>query len=199
MQQSGVKESEVRSPLSEKINHDFDIPKSPLGFNTSTYKSTHVLPPLKFHSGLLGSQVRINLESSDDDEEGFDYEEDNDGESVASVVDDFHENYSEDDDFRGADVECYEEGIYGLKGSAKGVKVNNGSNLNRGLLQENLRIQVPDNHKGYRGEGPQSATSGSSYRLRDSVQFHSAYVRISSFCEVALFNIFYIILYYLWK
>lgn len=62
-----------------------------------------------------------------------------------------------------------------MKASTKGVKANNGLNLDRGLLQENLRIQVPDNRKGFRGEGAQSATSGSSYRLRESVQFHSAY------------------------
>ncbi|KAL8144851.1 hypothetical protein AgCh_003172 [Apium graveolens] len=171
-QQSGTKETEVRSPLSEKINRDFDLPKSPLGFNSSTYKSTHVLPPLKFHSGLLGSQVKLNLESSDDDD--YDYDE-NCGESVASVTDDFGENYSEDDEFGGTNVERYEEGGFGLEGSAKGVKVNNALNLNKGPLQENLRIQVPDNRKGFRGEGAQSATSGSSYRLRDSVQFHSAY------------------------
>ncbi|XP_063950453.1 uncharacterized protein LOC108219853 isoform X2 [Daucus carota subsp. sativus] len=171
-QQSGNKESEARSPLSEKSNHDFDLPKSPLGFNSSTYKSTHVLPPLKFHSGLLGSQVKLNLESSDEDD--FDYEE-NYGESVASVADDFDENFSEDDEFGGASVEHYEEGICGLKASTEGVKVNTGLNLNRGFLQENLRIQVPENRKCFRGEGAQSATSGSSYRLRDSVQFHSAY------------------------
>lgn len=106
---------------------------------------------------------------------------------MASVTDDFGENYSEDDDFGVAGVERYEEGVYGMKGSVKGVKVNNGLNLNKGLLQENLRIQVPDNRKGFRGEGAQSATSGSSYRLRDSVQFHSAYVRISSFIEVMFF------------
>lgn len=107
-QQSGNKESEVRSPLSEKINHDFDLRKSPLGFNSSTYKSTHVLPPLKFHSGLLGSQVKLNIENSDEDD--YDYEE-NYGESVVSVADDFDENYSEDDDFGGEGVERYEEGI----------------------------------------------------------------------------------------
>ncbi|KAM7492448.1 hypothetical protein LguiA_035369 [Lonicera macranthoides] len=177
---------QIRSPLTEKSEYEYPIPKSPLGFNSGASKSSHILPPLKFHSGLLGPRNTVNLsldiDEYDDDD---DAEEEEDDESVASAPDDFdgNGNYSEEEDFK----RLYGEEI--LKTSPKlspsRLSKPNGryeSTLNRGGLKENLQIEVPeiirrftDNELGFGGSGQQSAISGGSCRMREKAQIHSAY------------------------
>ncbi|XP_024979103.1 uncharacterized protein LOC112516321 [Cynara cardunculus var. scolymus] len=56
-----------RSPLSETLaDHEYLVPKSPLSFNSTTYKSSNVLPPLKFHSD--------DMDCTNSEGEGFDEE-----------------------------------------------------------------------------------------------------------------------------
>ena len=81
-------EPRIRSPLTEKIS----IPKSPIRYKSNGLISP-VLPPLKFHSGLLAPRSHTFVASS-----GF-----NDGESDESVVDsvldgDDDESFSDDDE-----------------------------------------------------------------------------------------------------
>ena len=174
MQGSEIEQNQAPSPLTEKIDHEFPIPRSPLAFNSSNYMSSHVLPPLKFHSSLLGPRntVTLSLDSN---------EEDDDDESVASALDDSGGNYSEEDGFRYSDVEslekpvekCYEKEMFGsnLRTNLNQTTISrHGSTLNKGLLMENLRIEVPENYRRF-------TVSGGTCRLRERVRLHNAYVR----------------------
>ncbi|PSS05886.1 Cytoplasmic dynein 2 heavy chain like [Actinidia chinensis var. chinensis] len=171
-QGSEIEQNQAPSPLTEKIDHEFPIPRSPLAFNSSNYMSSHVFPPLKFHSSLLGPRntVTLSLDSN---------EEDDDDESVASALDDSGGNYSEEDGFRYSDVEslekpvekCYEKEMFGsnLRTNLNQTTISrHGSTLNKGLLMENLRIEVPENYRRF-------TVSGGTCRLRERVRLHNAY------------------------
>ncbi|KAF7140396.1 hypothetical protein RHSIM_Rhsim06G0182800 [Rhododendron simsii] len=187
-QGSEVEQNHARSPLTEKIGLPFPLPRSPLAFSSPTYKSTHVLPPLKFHSGLLRPRNPATL-SLDSNEE----EEEDDDESVASAPDDSGGadsgwNYSEEESLRYSDVEYlekpvekrYDEDMFGSKLSTKlNHKV---SSLNKGVLKEGLRVEVPGNYRrftdgelGFGGGAYQKTVGGGSFQLHEKVQLHNAY------------------------
>ncbi|KAJ8748210.1 hypothetical protein K2173_000618 [Erythroxylum novogranatense] len=186
---SEVEEPRVRSPLSpltDKLSpHDSfpkspmdSRPKSPLLYNSSTFSSAHLLPPLKFHSGLLTPHSLV-APSLDEDA----------NESVASVSDYIGGNYSEEDDqevkvgFTAEDylekpaVECYEnkEEIFVQRPKPK---------LNRGFLKEDLKIKVPGNFRRFTTDGDfgvtelsqdQSAPAGSC-PARERFQLRNAHM-----------------------
>lgn len=174
LQGSDVKKSQSRSPLTDKLGEKYAIPRSPLAYSNS---SSHVLPPLKFHSGLLGAHNTVAL-STDSNEDEYEDEDDcdgddNDSESVASAPDELHLHYSDEE-------------IFNLKSK---MNSNPGLGLRptliRGLSKENLRIEVPGNTKRFiDGDSmflgsATSLASGSlsNCQLRGKVQPHSAYVR----------------------
>ncbi|CAL5364078.1 unnamed protein product [Camellia sinensis] len=179
----------------ENFDHEFIAPRSPLSFNSSTYMSPHVLPPLKFHSGLVGphNTVTVSLGSNDEDDDDSD-----DDESVASVPNDPGGNYSEEEGLRYSDVESleksveksYDNDMFGSKlnknlnqSTVFGLEGGQGSTLNKGLLMEDLRIEVPKNYRrftdGVLGFGMRGAhlntESGGSCRLHERIQLHNAY------------------------
>ncbi|KAG5545886.1 hypothetical protein RHGRI_018143 [Rhododendron griersonianum] len=184
-QGSEVEQKHARSPLTEKIGLPFPLPRSPLAFNSPTYKSTHVLPPLKFHSGLLGPRNPATLSLDSNEEE----EEEDDDESVASAPDDSGGadsgwNYSEEESLRYSDVEYlekpvekrYDEEMFGSKLNHKV------SSLNKGVLKEGLRVEVPGNYRrftdgelGFGGGAYQKTVGGGSCQLREKVQLHNAF------------------------
>ncbi|PSS16057.1 Epidermin biosynthesis protein like [Actinidia chinensis var. chinensis] len=177
-QGSEIEQNQARSPLTEKMDHEFPIPRSPLAFNSSNYTSSHVLPPLKFHSGLLGPRNTVTL-SLDSNEEDDDDDDEDDDESVASAPDDSGGNYSEEDSFRYSDVEslekpiekCYEKAMSGsnLNKTLNQTTISrHGSTLNKGLLMGNLQIEVPENCRRF-------TVSGGTCRLRERVRLHNAY------------------------
>lgn len=145
----------MRSPLAERTAPD-PFPKSPsfINNNGSFTPSSHALPPLKFHSGLLAvppSLVVSSLENEDDDDDDGD-DDDDDDESIASVSD---STYSYEDILMKPREHLYEEEeLFGYRPStyAKSGKVNvglesrNGSLLNKGFMSESLRIEVPDHN-----------------------------------------------------
>lgn len=109
---------------------------------------SHALPPLKFHSALLTPSGLMAQSVVGDDE-------DDDDMSIASVSDSTY-SYEEVLGFNDSKplTECYnDEELYGyeantyLKISAvNGFKGRQGSSLNRGLLNESLRIEVPEHN-----------------------------------------------------
>lgn len=172
MQGSEVKQScNTRSPLSEKLDDRYPIPRSPLACYTP---NSHVLPPLKFHSGLLKplNTVALSVDSNEDDC-NFDYDDEEiESESVASASEELNVHYSEEEE---------EEAIGTNSSQIKraGLSNRNGSTLNRGILQENLRIEVPGNARRFtEGSGQKANILGIPSYLREKVQPHSAYVRI---------------------
>ncbi|KAJ9176723.1 hypothetical protein P3X46_012005 [Hevea brasiliensis] len=183
-QGSDVQEPRIRSPLSplseELCSHNpfpksptDPIQKSPLLYNSNNFSSSHLLPPLKFHSGLLTPR---NLVAPCLD--------DNDNESVASVTDYMGGNYSEEEeedvgvtdiDYLGKpDLQCYdEEEIHGNRPKTR---------LNRGLLKEDLKIVVPDNFGRFsdcdlasRKTVLKNSTPAGSCPLRERVQMRNAH------------------------
>ncbi|KAF8410912.1 hypothetical protein HHK36_003449 [Tetracentron sinense] len=168
-------EQQVRSPLKEKIYLD-PVPKSPSVYNSKSYLSPHILPPLKFHSGLLGPRSTVTLSLDDNDDES---------ESVASVPDDMDGNSSEafeDEGLGSSDtdwlekpvVPCYDEELFCVKSSKNlnyvpdsGSDGRHGSSVNRGSSKKNLRIEVPENVSsskdgdlGMRGHAQRNTTPG---------------------------------------
>ncbi|KAF2284718.1 hypothetical protein GH714_029526 [Hevea brasiliensis] len=182
-QGSDVQERRIRSPLSplseELCSHNpfpksptDPIQKSPLLYNSNNFSSSHLLPPLKFHSGLLTPR---NLVAPCLD--------DNDNESVASVTDYMGGNYSEEEEDVGVtdidylekpDLQCYdEEEIHGNRPKTR---------LNRGLLKEDLKIVVPDNFGRFsdcdlasRKTVLKNSTPAGSCPLRERVQMRNAH------------------------
>ncbi|KAL7597821.1 hypothetical protein Lser_V15G24866 [Lactuca serriola] len=169
------KEQETRSPVREtSIDHEYPIiPKSPLSFNSTTYKSSNPLPPLKFHSSILGSH---NLETNDyeedddddycDDDDEHEHEHEHDDESVGSASDDMDLTYS--------DEETFDEQILNVNPV---TLPPNKSTLNRGIIKDDLCIEVPQKPRkltetGLHG-GPSSVSAAN--RLRDMLQPRSAY------------------------
>lgn len=130
----------MRSPLAERT-----APKSPLLFNgNGSFTTSNALPPLKFHSGLLAVPHSLVAPSLEDDED----EEVGDDESTASVSD---STYSYEEALGSSDSkpieQCYddEEELFGCKPSANFKRSTAVSSLNRGFLNESLRVEVPDN------------------------------------------------------
>lgn len=144
----------VRSPLTEKIARN-SFPKSAQAYkyDGDTYVSSHILPPLKFQSALLGTHSLIApcLDDEDDDE------------SVASVPDEDDAEYSAEEELgscnNGLDfleqpiLHCYgEEEIFDY-GSNKCLSKGSGSSVKRGFSKETLRIEVPENFRRYTDGG----------------------------------------------
>lgn len=186
LQGSNVEQSQLRSPLSEKFEHRYPIPRSPLA---SISGGSHPLPPLKFHSGLLAphNPVSLSLDNSNEDyyDDDENYESDGDSGSVASVNHELDENCSDEDPLNESILDGFHEEMLNLKANAhsnqgRGTSMNirHASILNKGLLKENLRIEVPVNSRRFVGsEGQRSAISTKSCRLQENFQSHSAYVR----------------------
>ncbi|XP_049414929.1 uncharacterized protein LOC125877740 [Solanum stenotomum] len=170
-QGSEVKQScsnNTRSPLSEKLDDRYPIPRSPLACYTP---NSHVLPPLKFHSGLLKplNTVALSVDSNDDDCD-FDYDDEEiESESVASASEELNGHYSEEEE-----EEALSTNSCQIKGA--GMSNRNGSTINRGVLQGNLRIEVPGNARRFtEGSGQKAQILGIPGYLREKVQPHSAY------------------------
>ncbi|CAK7349180.1 unnamed protein product [Dovyalis caffra] len=205
---SDVEEAQlkVRSPLSPLSAQQLSpppaaetenpFPKSPRLYNSSS----HLLPPLKFYSGLLTPHSIVSpcLQNKDDDD---DYHE---NESVASVCDyvSGRGNYTEEDDFEDVGptdfdylekpvMQCYQEQddeeIFGVTRNRPTPKTK----LNRGVLKEDLKIELPghfrrlktnigvDGDLGFRRfSTPQknSVGSGGSFSLRERVQLRNAHL-----------------------
>ncbi|XP_050204995.1 uncharacterized protein LOC126655039 [Mercurialis annua] len=138
------------------------VPKSPLLYNsTHSFSSNYVLPPLKFHSGLLNPRsclVKSSCIGDDDDH--------SDDESVGSVSDfvggiDTEGEFDEDEVFDNRHVR----------------------KLNRGFLKEDLKIEVPDSLRRFTTGGEVGfrkglikdgySTTPVSCPLRDRVQLHN--------------------------
>ncbi|KAL6999812.1 hypothetical protein U1Q18_000968 [Sarracenia purpurea var. burkii] len=191
-QGSEVDQHNARSPLTENTNHEFPLARSPLSFHSSIYMSSHGLPPLKSrHSALLipHNKVTLSLDSNDDGD-------DDDDESVASAPN-WDGSYSEEEDLRHGDVDTHERTVekshdqemFGPKKNTdltqrtfSRVEGQHKSNLNKGLLMEDLRIEVPEDYRRYTdGElgfvagARQNIVSGGSCGLRERVQLHNAY------------------------
>ncbi|GMY09592.1 hypothetical protein FCV25MIE_04831 [Fagus crenata] len=137
----------VRSPLTEKIGYD-PFPKSPLShkYNADPLLSSHVLPPLKFHPGLLPPLGLVTP--------CLDHDED---ESVASVPDDEDTNYSDEEvDFLDKPTlqSCAEEEIFGYTyNSTTRFSRTHGSLNTAGMSKEKLKIEVPENFRRYTTDG----------------------------------------------
>ncbi|XP_015080568.1 uncharacterized protein LOC107024170 [Solanum pennellii] len=159
--------SNTRSPLSEKLDDRYPISRSPLACYTP---NSHVLPPLKFHSGLLKplNTVALSVDSNDDDCD-FDYDDEEiESESVASASEELNGHYSEEEEEALSTNSCQ------IKRA--GLSNRNGSTINRGVLQGNLRIEVPVNARRFtEGSGQKAQILGIPSYLREKVQPHSAY------------------------
>lgn len=182
-------ETRIRSPLAEKIGPDL-FPKSPLSLNGSGFMSSPVLPPLKFHSGLLAPHSLASPCLDDDDDHGDDVDE-----SIASVP--FEEDgiYSDEDGlgFRDSDFlekpvgQDFYEDVYGYQSSVNSGGTRNISSINRGPLKEDLKIELPVNLRRFPvGESgtrhfPQNfSTPNYGSQHKKKVYFHSARVRPSN-------------------
>ncbi|XP_022943284.1 uncharacterized protein LOC111448102 [Cucurbita moschata] len=183
-------EARIRSPLAERTGADL-FPKSPLAFNGSGFMSSHVLPPLKFRSGLLTPHSLASPCLDDDDDDDGDYDV---NESIASVPFEDGGAYSDDDGMRFHDsdflekpvVEGFDEDAFGYhssvySGEIKVPGISNISSINRGNLKEGLRIEVPVNLRKFPGgklgarNFPQKfSTPNHGSRRKNQVHFHSA-------------------------
>lgn len=173
-----------RSPLAEKFGPD-QFPKSPLPLSgNSSFSASHGLPPLKFHSGLLSPHGLMVLNSVDDEEEI-----DNDEESVVSVSD---STYSYEDVLGSIDSKptvpyLEDDEIFGHRSSSSAVghKGRYGSSLNRGLLHESLRVEVPENFRtltggelGIRKNVQKSSTPCGSSEIQKRIHLSNVHVGI---------------------
>ncbi|KAF7833299.1 uncharacterized protein G2W53_015632 [Senna tora] len=141
----GVEETRIRSPLSEKISSE-RFPKSPLIYSSNSLSSP-ILPPLKFHSGLLAPHNHAFVTS------GLNNDGESD-ESVDSVLDGEDGSFS-DEEVSGPNnfdyleekpiSQCYdEEELFGYKGVRPKPKPEGRNGiLKNGLFNENLTIEVP--------------------------------------------------------
>ncbi|PHT76922.1 hypothetical protein T459_20444 [Capsicum annuum] len=166
----------TRSPLSEKIDDRYSLPRSPLANYTP---NSHVLPPLKFHSGLLKPlhTVALSIDSNEDDCD-FEYDDEEiESESVASASDELTGHYSEEEEEEEAlGTKVFDQGTNLCQIKGAGLSNRHGSTLNRGILQENLRIEVPGNTRRFtEGSGQKAKNLGIPIYLREKVQPHSAY------------------------
>ncbi|XP_038982970.1 uncharacterized protein LOC103710660 isoform X1 [Phoenix dactylifera] len=163
IKQGSDADPQPRSPLIEKYPLD-SVSNQPLLYKSNNFLSPKVLPPVKFHSGLLGP--RPNLCDSEDDE------------SVASIPEDSYVNYSdtfEEDGLASSDSDLFEK----PKCQSYEDEINSGvvlsheltrgsdSTLRRtllpGLSKENLRVEVGRHvacTHGARGIADRSSISG---------------------------------------
>ncbi|XP_041994463.1 uncharacterized protein LOC121744855 isoform X2 [Salvia splendens] len=178
---SGSEQYPCRSPLSERIDTKYHLPRSPLAYNSSSYASSHLLPPLKFHSGLMKplSSVNLSVESNEDESDYYNDDNDDEGESVGSAP---HGNNSDDDAVDGPVIRGFQEDMFHFSAGNKLSGVKHKSTIKRGLLQEDLRVEVPrgvrrftDGEWGSRGYGQSSAVSAGSCRLNDRKDTNSDY------------------------
>ncbi|XP_042067514.1 uncharacterized protein LOC121810862 isoform X1 [Salvia splendens] len=178
---SGSEQYPSRSPLSERIDTKYHLPRSPLAYSSSSYASSHVLPPLKFHSGLVKplSSVNLSVESNEDESDYYNDDNDDEGESVGSAP---HGNNSDDDAVDGPVIRGFEEDMFHFSAGNRLNGVKHKSTIKRGLLQEDLRVEVlggvsrfTDGEWGSRGYGPSSAVSAGSCQLNDRKDPNSAY------------------------
>lgn len=181
LQGSDSEQYPSRPPLSEKIDTTYHLPRSPLAYNSSSYTSSHALPPLKFHAGLLKplSTVTLSVESNADDSDYYNDDHDDEDESVGSAPHGTCGNNSDDDAVDGPVIRGFEEEDMFKKLNDTKYR----STINRGLLKEDLRVEVPGSLRrftggewGSRGYGQSSAVSGGSCRLKDRKEPNSAYV-----------------------
>ena len=177
-------ETRLRSPLAEKTSPPHLFPKSPLAYNTSGFMSSHALPPLKFHSGLLPLHTLASPSHNyeDDDDDG-DYDI---NESIASVPFEEDGGYSDDDGLGFQDFDddafSYQSSVY--SGGIKAPGTRSMCSINRGHLKENLRIEVPvnlrrchDGKLGLRNFPHKFSTPNYGSQKQNQVHFHSARVR----------------------
>ncbi|XP_024928474.2 uncharacterized protein LOC107416811 [Ziziphus jujuba] len=136
-----------RSPLAERVSSSDSYPRSPLVFhaNGSSFTPSQALPPLKFHSTLLTPRGLVTPPVLDDDDDGE--------ESVSSISD---SSYSYEEVLGSNDskplTECYynDEELFGGHKPSTNLKSSKcGSSLNRGFMNESLRIEVPDGCRRY--------------------------------------------------
>ncbi|KAG1326740.1 hypothetical protein COCNU_01G006740 [Cocos nucifera] len=163
IKQGSDADPQPRSPLIEKYPLD-SVSNQPLMYKSNNFLSPIVLPPVKFHSGLLGP--RPNLCDSEDDE------------SVASVPEDSYINYSdtfEEDGLASSDSDLFEKpknqsyedeidsGVVLSHEPTRGLDRTLQRTLLRGLTKENLRVEV-ERHVTYthgaRGIADRSSISG---------------------------------------
>ncbi|KAL7129260.1 hypothetical protein ABFS83_13G053500 [Erythranthe nasuta] len=171
---SDAEQCRTRSPLTEKLDTKYPLPRSPLAYTSSNYKSSHILPPLKFHSGLLKP---LNSLSVDSNEEESDYYNDDESVGSASAPDETcvdHSDYEDDEVDRLPTVGGFkdDDDMFNLNSSKKTSDRKFGSTINRGMLKDNLRVEVPrsltrfsDVEWDSKGCGQSSAVSGGSCRL----------------------------------
>ncbi|KAJ4847075.1 hypothetical protein Tsubulata_040364 [Turnera subulata] len=210
---SEAEEPRIRSPLSPLTSpHQDPFPKSPLSYKRNSY--TQLLPPLKFHSGLLTPTTSLVPPSCREDDGDDDDDEDDGGgdrESIASVSDYVSRNYEFDDDDDGFEekrgvgstgdmdvdyletpvMQCYREDeeemmMMPLPRSSK-------TRLNRGMLKEDLKIEVPGNFRRFTTDGDfgvekfaaQNSTTvqGGSFSLRERVQLRNAHNGFEGNCN----------------
>ncbi|KAL0353942.1 UNVERIFIED_CONTAM: hypothetical protein Sangu_0975500 [Sesamum angustifolium] len=178
---SDVEQCHTRSPLTEKRDMKYPLPRSPLAYSSSNFTSSHVLPPLKFHSGLLKPINTVAL-SVDSNEDESDYYNDDESESVGSAPDEVSRNHSDDDMVDRPVIRGFEEDMLYVNSSKNLNDRKHVSTINRGPLKEDLRVEVPgsvrrftDGEWGSRGCGPSSGVSIGSCRMYEKNQPHSAY------------------------
>jgi len=140
-QQVQVEECTTRSPLTDKKS---PLPRSPLfTSNNNLSPKSPSLPPLKFNSSLL---PRSNLTFGFNDHDSV---SDNDDESVASLSCPAAQTDEEDervfDNLDTPIAQCYdEEQLFGFGNGIKPEALKQSRILRKGLVNENLTIQVPD-------------------------------------------------------
>ncbi|KAL0443731.1 UNVERIFIED_CONTAM: hypothetical protein Slati_2095800 [Sesamum latifolium] len=188
---SDVEQCQIRSPLTEKLDTKYPLPRSPLAYSSSNFTSSHVLPPLKFHSGLLKPINTVAL-SVDSDEDESDYYNDDESESVGSAPDEISRNHSDDDTVDRPVIRGFEEDMIYVNSSKNLNDRKHVSTINRGPLKEGLRVEVPgsvrrftDGEWGSRGCGPTSAVSVGSCRMYEKNQPHSADPSAPPFMDIS--------------
>lgn len=171
-----------RSPLIEKYPLD-SVSNQPLLYKSNNFLSPKVLPPVKFHSGLLGP--RPNLCDSEDDE------------SVASVPEDCYVNHSntfEEDGLASSDSDLFEKpnnqsyedeinsGVVSSNELTRGSDSTLQRTLLRGLSKENLRVEIGRHvtwTHGARGIADRSSVSGDIAHDHEQDVFPSSHVCIT--------------------
>ncbi|CAA0816274.1 Unknown protein [Striga hermonthica] len=164
---------QTRTPLTEKLDMTYPLPRSPLAYGSSNYSSSHVLPPLKFHSGLLKPLNTVTLSADSNEEESDYYNDDNldESESVGSAPNELYGNQSDDEVVDMLPVIKGFEDVFNVNPTKKLNERKHGSTINRGLLKEDLRIEVPPSLRRF-SDGLGSAVSG---RFKEKMQPRSAY------------------------
>lgn len=151
-----MQEPRDRSPLAEKLTDDPDrFLRSPLGYSPNSFMSTRVLPPARFHTGLLTPHSLVD--ENDDNEESVD-----DSESVAFVPDDMDCGYSEEEE----DDPLQRPIGHNLIGELPRTSLKSAAGtLNRGFGMENLTVEVPTELRRFTTGGDVATKKCSSNKL----------------------------------